>query len=95
MKTFSAFAVAALLGTSIALAQGATPPGSTGTEAAPPPSASQSPGTSSATTSESTGATSGKHMSYKACSKQAHSKHLKGSERKQFIKDCEEGKDAG
>lgn len=91
MRRFaSALAVASLLGCSLAFAQAPTQPN------APPPSASpgESPGATAAP-GESTGehaTTSGKHMSKKACSKQAKAKQLAGDEKKQFMKDCEHGK---
>ena len=91
MRRFaSALAVASLFGCSFAFAQAPAQP------SAPPPSTaspSESPGATAAP-GESTGAhaTSGKHMSYKHCSKEAKTKQLKGDERKQFIKDCEAGK---
>lgn len=96
MRRFAfALAVASLLGCSLALADAASPPGAHGTQTAPPPSSSYNESTgASHQTGESTAehADSGKHMSYKACSKQARTKHLKGADRKQFIKDCEAGK---
>lgn len=96
MRRFtSALAAASLLGCSFTIAQAAAPPGAHGTQAAPPPSSTT---TESTDASQQTGAATGehttshKHMSYKACSKQAHAKQLKGADRKQFIKDCEAGK---
>lgn len=90
MRRFaSALAVASLFGCSLAFAQAPASPGSEGAQA-PPPSASPS-----ASPGESTGehaTTSGKHMSKKACSKQAKAKQLAGDEKKQFMKDCEAGK---
>lgn len=96
MRRFACgLAIASLLGCSFALAQGAAPPGGAeGTQAAPPPPPSSSESTAAPTTSPSTGEHA-KHMSYKACSKQAHAKQLKGADRKQFIKDCEAGKSRG
>lgn len=98
MKIISAFAVATLLGTSFAIAQAASPPGAASPQSAPPPSSSPQSGAAAPShgdrsSTEST--TSGKHMSYRACAKEAKTKHLKGSERKQFIKDCEAGKSSG
>ena len=97
MRRFaSALAVASLLGCSLALVHAASPPGGEGTQAAPPPSSSYSESTRAANqTDESNGEHAGaKHMSYKACAKRARTKHRKGADRKQFIKDCESGKSA-
>ena len=92
MRRFaSALAVASLFGCSLAFAQTATSPGGAGAQPPPaePPSAapSEQPG---ASTGEH--ATSAKHMSKKACTKEAKTKQLTGDEKKQFIKDCEHGK---
>ena len=95
MRRFaSALAVASLLGCSLAFAQAAAPPGNEGAQAPPPSSTSGESTGAAQQPSGSTGehATTGKHMSHKACSKQAKTKQLKGEERKQFIKDCEAGK---
>jgi hypothetical protein len=40
-------------------------------------------------------ATPVKHLSMKACNKQADAKKLTGKERSQFVKDCRSGKSAG
>jgi len=40
-------------------------------------------------------ATPVKHMSLKACNKQADTKKLTGKERSQFVKDCRAGKSTG
>ena len=92
MRRFaSALAVASLLGCSFAFAQTATP-GGAGSQNAPPaepPSAAPN-----GSTTEPGAATSehAKHMSKKACTKEAKTKQLTGDEKKQFIKDCEHGK---
>jgi len=88
----SAFAVASLLGCSFAFAQTASPPGGAGTQGASPPSSNSNESTQQPGAASGEHAAAGKHMSYRACSKQAKSKHLKGTDRKQFIKDCEAGK---
>jgi len=93
MRRFaSAFAVASLLGCSLALAQAPTSPGGAGAQNAPPaepPSAAPSEQPGAATGEHATHA---KHMSKKACTKEAKTKQLAGDEKKQFIKDCEHGK---
>lgn len=97
MRRFaSAFAVASLLGCSFAFAQTASPGAGGATQTSPPPqppsSTSEANGAAQTGESHAEHATSGKHMSYKHCSKEAKTKSLTGTERKQFIKDCEAGK---
>jgi len=36
-----------------------------------------------------------KHVSLKACNRQAAAKSLKGADREKFVKDCQAGKSAG
>ncbi len=99
MTVASALTVAALLGCSLGLAQAASPPGAAGTQAAPPPPTSthqETPGASEQTgESSAEHGTSGQHLSYRTCSKQAQEKNPKGADRKQFIKDCAAGKNRG
>lgn len=78
MKMLSALAFTALLGTSAAFAAG-TPPTSTSTTGAAAPA---------------TAAPAEKHMSSKACNKQADEKKLTGEDRAKFVKDCHSGKAA-
>jgi psiF repeat len=93
MRRFApALAVASLLGCSLAFAQAPTSPGSQAPPAEPP---SAAPSEGAAQPGASTGehaTTSAKHMSKKACTKEAKAKNLAGDEKKQFIKDCEHGK---
>jgi psiF repeat len=94
MRRFaSALAVASLLGCSFAFAQNASPPPGGAAPPAEPPSATPSEGAAQPGTSTGEHATtSAKHMSKKACTKEAKTKQLTGDEKKQFIKDCEHGK---
>jgi len=76
MKMLSALALTALLGTTAAFAA-TTPATPASTTGAAAPAAA---------------APAEKHMSSKACNKQADEKKLTGEDRAKFVKDCHSGK---
>jgi len=95
MKLLSALALTTLLGTSAAFAAqpagtapGATPPAST-------PSASSSTPETAAPAKAAPSKSTKTSKVASACMKQANNKHLKGADRKSFMKDCKAGKSTG
>ncbi len=87
MKLLSALALTALLGTTAAFAQNTatTSPGATGSSTT----------TESSTTTTTSSTHSSHHAMKEKCKKEAKEKGLSGSEKKQFMKDCEAGKTSG
>ncbi len=90
MKIAATLAAIALIGCGSAFAADA--PAGTAAAKAPATATATTPAAGSATPAPSAAPT--KHVSLKACNKQADGKKLAGADRTKFVKDCRGGKSA-